>query len=196
MRVAVLVGEARDDSRCCGQAVYLPSLFRERRVRGAVRSREGRGRSLSGADHREVARCWAGLPLLVRLSEAWKELSSGEVGALLGTRSVKGISGRRCRERGTRCSRRASGWTRRQSGGRCAAGVSGRAGPRIRQAINVLEQERYLWTESGGRDDVPIEDARPEDPGPVLVLRALKSRGNVYRIDGGMAELPRTLASK
>ena len=38
-------------------------------------------------------------------------------------------------------------------------------GSRIRQAIHVLEQKRYLWTESGGRDDVPIEDARPEDPG-------------------------------
>ena len=70
MRAAVSVGDARGDSRCCGQAVYLPSLFRERRVRGAVRSREGRGRSLSGTDHREVARYWAGLPLLVRLSEA------------------------------------------------------------------------------------------------------------------------------
>ena len=41
MRVAVSVGDARDGSRCCGQAVYLPSLFRERRFRGAVRV-EGR----------------------------------------------------------------------------------------------------------------------------------------------------------
>ena len=38
-----------------------------------------------------MARYWAGLPLLVRLSEAGTELSSGDVGALLGTRSVKGI---------------------------------------------------------------------------------------------------------
>ena len=45
----------------------------------------------------------------------------------------------------------------------------------------------------GEREDVPIKDARQEDPGPVLVLRALKSRGNVYRIDGGMAELDEIL---
>ena len=42
-------------------------------------------------------------------------------------------------------------------------------------------------------DVVPIEDARSGDPGPVLVLGALKSRGNVYRIDGGMAELDEIL---
>ena len=186
MRVAVSVGDARDGSRCCGQAVYLPSLFRERRFRGAVRSREGRGRSLSGTDHREVARYWAGLPLLVRLSEAGTELSSGEVGALLGTRSVKGIGAALS---GTRDTLFAAGIRMDEAAIRRT--VRGRSvwtgGPRIRQAIHVLEQERYLWTESGGRDDVPIEDARPEDPGPVLVLRALKSRGNVYRIDGGMA---------
>ena len=46
---------------------------------------------MSGTNFREVARYWAGLPLLVKLLEAGTELSSGEVGALLGTRSVKGI---------------------------------------------------------------------------------------------------------
>ena len=192
MLVAVFVGDARDDSRCCGQAVYLPSLFRERRVRGAVRSREGRGRSLSGTDHREVARYWAGLPLLVRLSEAGTELSSGEIGALLGTRSVKGIGAALS---GTRDTLFAAGIRMDEAAIRRTA--RGRSvwtgGPRIRQAIHVLEQERYLWTESGGRDVVPIEDARSGDPGPVLVLRALKSRGNVYRIDGGMAELDEIL---
>ena len=59
--------------------------------------------------------------------------------------------------------------------------------------MHVLEQERYRWMRSDERDDVPIEDARPGYPGPVLVLRALKSRGNVYRIDGGMAELDEIL---
>ena len=34
-----------------------------------------------------------------------------------------------------------------------------------------------------------VEEAPPEHPGPVLVLRALKSRGTVYRIGGAMAEL-------
>ena len=192
MRVAVSVGDARDDSCCCGQAVYLPSLFRERRVRGAVRSREGRGRSLNGTNHREVARYWAGLPLLVRLSEAGTELSSGEVGALLRTRSVKGIGAALS---GTRDTLFAAGIRMDEAAIRRT--VRGRSvwtgGPRSRQAIHVLEQERYLWTESGGRDVVPIEDARSGDPGPVLVLGALKSRGNVYRIDGGMAELDEIL---
>ena len=107
----------------------------------------------------------------------------GDIGAALsGTRDTLFAAGIRMDEAAIRRTVRGrSVWT---------------GGPRIRQAIHVLEQERYLWPESGGRDDVPIEDARPEDPGPVLVLRALKSRGNVYRIDGGMAELPRTLASK
>ena len=88
MQVAVSVGDARDDSRCCGQVVYLPSRFRERRARGAVRPSEGRGRVLSGTRDREVARYWAGLSLLARLSEVGTELLSGEAGAFLGTRSV------------------------------------------------------------------------------------------------------------
>ena len=173
---------------------------------------------MSGTDHREVERYWAGLPLLVRLSEAGPELSSvrtgetpsgthrcgevgallgtrsvsGEVGALLGTRSVKGIGAALS---GTRDTLFAAGIRMDEAAIRRT--VRGRSvwtgGPRIRQAIHVLEQERYLWTEGGGRDVVPIEDARSGDPGPVLVLRALKSRGNVYRIDGGMAELDEIL---
>ena len=143
---------------------------------------------LSGTHDREVARYWAGLPLLARLSETGTELSSAEVGALLGTRSVKGIGAALS---GTRDTLFAAGIRLDE------AAVRGRsiwtAGPRIRQAIHVLEQERYRWTDSNERDDVPIKDARPEDPGPVLVLRALKSRGTVYRIDGGMAELDEIL---
>ena len=139
-----------------------------------------------------MARYWAGLPLLARLSEAGTELSSGEVGALLGTRSVKGIGAALS---GTRDTLFAAGIRMDEAAIRRT--VRGRSvwtgGPRIRQAIHVLEQERYLWTESGGRDVVPIEDARSGDPGPVLVLGALKSRGNVYRIDGGMAELDEIL---
>ena len=169
------------------QAVYLPFLFQERRVLGAVRSREGRGRSLSGTDDREVARYWAGLPLLARLSEAGTALSSAEVGALLGTRNVKGIGAALS---GTRDTLFAAGIRMDEAAIRRT--VRGRSvwtgGPRIRQAMHVLEQERYRWTDSDGRDDVPIEDARPGDPGPVLVLRALKSRGTVYRIDGGTAK--------
>ena len=157
-----------------------------------MRSREGRERSLSGTNDRDVARYWAGLPLLVRLSEAGTELSSGEVGAVLGTRSVKGIGAALS---GTRDTLFAAGIRMDEAAIRRT--VRGRSvwtdGPRIRQAMHVLEQERYRWTDSNERDDVSIEDARPEDPGPVLVLRALKSRGNVYRIDGGMEEVDETL---
>ena len=59
--------------------------------------------------------------------------------------------------------------------------------------MHVLEQERYRWTVGGGRNDLAIENAGAGETGPVLVLRALKSRGNVYRIDGGMAELDEML---
>ena len=182
----------RETIRDVADRLYICLQIWERRVRGAVRSREGRGRSLSGTHDREVARYWAGLRLLVRLSEAGTELSSGEVGALLGTRSVKGIGAALS---GTRDTLFAAGIRMDEAAIRRT--VRGRSvwtgGPRIRQAIHVLEQERYLWTESGGRDVVPFEGARPDEPGPVLVLRALKSRGNVYRIDSGMAELDEIL---
>ena len=134
-----------------------------------------------------MARYWAGLPLLARLSEAGTALSSAEVGALLGTRNVKGIGAALS---GTRDTLFAAGIRMDEAAIRRT--VRGRSvwtgGPRIRQVMHVLEQERYRWTDSDGRDDVPIEDARPGDPGPVLVLRALKSRGTVYRIDGGTAK--------
>ena len=166
-------------------------------ISGALSSRCGavgasRGRSLSGTHDREVARYWAGFPLLARLSEAGTELSSMEVAALLGTRNVKGIGAALS---GTRNTLSAAGIRMDEAAIRRT--VRGRSvwtgGPRIRQAMHVLEQERYRWTDGDGREDVPIEDARQEDAGPVLVLRALKSRGNVYRIDGGMAELDEIL---
>ena len=147
---------------------------------------------MSGTHDREVAKYWAGLPLLARLSEAGTELSSMEVGALLGTRSVKGIGAGLSRTRDT-----LSAAGIRMDEAAIRRTVRGRSvwtgGSRICQAMHVLEQERYRWTGGDGREDVPIEDARPEDPGPVLVLRALKSRGNVYRIDGGMAGLDEIL---
>ena len=115
-----------------------------------------------------------------------------EVGALLGTRSVKGIGAALS---GTRDTLSAAGIRMDEAAIRRT--VRGRSvwtgGPRIRQEMHVLEQERYRWTGGDGREDVPIEDARPEDPGPVLVLRAPKSRGNIYRIDGGMAGLDEIL---
>ena len=130
--------------------------------------------------------------MLARLSETGTELSSVEVGALLGTRSVKGLGAALS---GTRDTLFGAGIRMDEAAARRT--VRGRSvwtrGPRIRQAMHVLEQERYRWTDSDGRDDVPIEDTRPDERGPVLVLRVLKSRGNAYRIDGGMAELDEIL---
>ncbi len=147
---------------------------------------------MSGTRDREVARYWGGLSLLVRLSQAGTELSSEEVGALLGTRNVKGIGAALS---GTRGTLRGAGIRMEEAAIRRT--VRGRSvwtgGPRIRQAMHVLEQERYRWTIGSVRNDSPIEKVRPGETGPVLVLRALKSRGNVYRIDGGMTELDEIL---
>ena len=147
---------------------------------------------MSGTSDREVARYWAGLSLLVRLSQAGTELSSEEVGALLATRSVKGIGAALS---GTRGTLGAAGIRLEEAAVRRT--VRGRSiwtgGPRIRQAMHVLEQERYRWTAGGGRNDLALENVRAGETGRVLVLRALKSRGNVYRIDGGMAELDEIL---
>jgi len=137
-----------------------------------------------------VERYWAGLSVLDRLAEPGAELSSGEVGALLGTKSVKGIGAALSGSRNTLFGagiRMEEAAVRRAVGGRSVW----TAGQRIRQAIHVLEQERYRWRSSGGRDAVPLEEVRSGEP--ALVLRALKSRGNVYRIDGGMAELDEIL---
>ena len=139
----------------------------------------------------DVARYWAGLALLERLSETGAALTSEDVCVSLGTRSVKGIGAALS---GTRDSLDESGIRldeavrRRQVRGR----TIWTAGPRIRQARHALEHVRRRWTRLERRerqDAVPLEAAPPGHPGPVLVLRALESRGDVYRIDGGMAEL-------
>ena len=63
------------------------------------------------------------------------------------------------------------------------------SGPRIREAMDVPIPVRYRWTDCDEREDAWIEDVQPGDPSPVLVIRSRKSRGNVCRIDGAMAEL-------
>ena len=126
----------------------------------------------------DVARYWAGLGLLERLSEIGAALTSEDVHASLGTRSVKGIGAALS---GTRDSLGESGIRldeavrRRQVRGR----TIWTAGPRIRQARHALEHVRRRWTRLERRerhDAVPLEDAPPGHSGPVLVLRAL-SRG-------------------
>ena len=54
---------------------------------------------------------WIGLDILERLSDGGTGLTSAEVAAILGARSVR-ASDKRCRERGTRCPRQASGLTK------------------------------------------------------------------------------------
>ena len=146
---------------------------------------------MSGMPDDDLARYWAGLSLLVRLEQGETDLSSEDVRAMLGTQSVKGIGAALS---GTRLTLRAAGIRMEEAAARRT--VRGRsvwtAGPRIRQAMHVLEQERYRWT-VGGRNGAAAGNVRPGETGPVLVLRALKCRGDVYRIDGGMAELDEVL---
>ena len=136
----------------------------------------------------DIARYWSGLAILERLSGTGTGLASEEVAAILGARSVKGIGSALS---GTRSSLSQAGIRLDEAVRRRA--VRGytvwTAGPRIRQAQHALEHARRMWTRRERRDPAPVEEVPPGHPGPVLVLRALKSRGDVYRIDGAMAEL-------
>lgn len=145
-----------------------------------------------GMDDLDLTGHWAGLSVFVRLVEEGTELSSPEVATLLQTRNVKGIGASLS---GTRRTLSAAGIRMEEAVVRRT--VRGRSvwkgGPRIRQAIHVLEQERYQWTGHRKKDGIPVEDALPGDQGPVLVLRALRSRGEAYKFIGGMAELDEVL---
>lgn len=140
----------------------------------------------------ELERDWAGLAVLERLSEAGAEISSEEIGVILGTKNVKGVGSALRQTRST-----LSGAGIRFDEAVSKRSVRGRtvwtAGPRIRQAMHVLEQERFRWTERGRRDAVPVVNVQPGYRGPVLVLRALRSREDVFRIAGGMPELDEIL---
>ena len=131
---------------------------------------------------------WIGLDILERLSDGGTGLTSAEVAAILGVRSVKGIGQALSRTRHSlsQAGIRFDEAVRRRI-------VSGRTewspGPRIRQARHVLEHTCRVWTGGQGLGGVPVEDVGLGYRGPVLVLRALISSGTVYRIDGGMAEL-------
>ena len=139
-----------------------------------------------------LAKDWAGLAIFERLSETGSALSSEEIGIMLGTRSVKGIGSalRQTRSTLSRAGIRFDETVIKRS-------VLGRTvwvgGPRIRQAVHVLEQERFRWTGKHQQTAVPIVGAHPGYSGPVLVLRALKSKEEVFRIDGGMPELDEVL---
>ena len=131
---------------------------------------------------------WAGLGILDRLSEPGTALTSEEVRDILGTRSVKGIGAALS---GTRRSLHQAGIRLDEAVSRKT--VRGRSvwtsGPRIRQARNVLEQTRRVWLKHTRPLRVPVEEAEPGHPGPVLVLRALLLKGGSYLVHGGMAGL-------
>ena len=147
----------------------------------------------SDKDKQHLAGYWRGLVIFDRLSESPPGLTSAEVAALLGTRSVKGI-GRSLSQ--TRESLALAGIRfdeavhRRLVRGRTAWF----AGPRIRQARQVLEHQRRFWL--ANQDGVPLEDVGSNHRGDVLVLRALTTNGTVYRFDGGMVELDENLDDK
>ena len=128
----------------------------------------------------DLTRCWAGLAILDRLSETRTGLTSEDVGTLLGTRSVKGIGSALS---GTRGSLEAAGI--RLDEAVCRRSVRGRTvwtrGLRTRQAKHALEHARRRWTRSKRQDGIPVEDVEAGYPGPVLVLRALRSRGRCTR---------------
>ena len=152
------------------------------------------GTAVNVNDRREgdISRYWAGLELLRHISETGATLTSEEVAALIGTQSVKGIGAALS---GTRFSLEQSGIrldeaVRRRTVRRLSQWTSG---PRIRQARHVLEKARRRWTKSGRHGELPVEEVAPGYEGPVLVLRALMSKGTVYRIDGGMTELDEIL---
>lgn len=140
----------------------------------------------------EFAGDWAGLAVLERLSKTGADVSSEEIGAILGTKNVKGIGSALRQTRNTldgagirfdetvsrRSVRRRTVWS---------------GGPRIRQAIHVLEQERFMWTSRGRHDSEPVANVQSDHTGPVLVLRALKLKENAFRIAGGMPELDEIL---
>ena len=154
-----------------------------------------RRRDMGGRRDHDFTTYWAGLGILDTLSEAGIGLTSEEVSAILGTRGAKGIGSALS---GTKYSLGEAGIRLDEAVRRRL--VNGRtiwtAGPRIRQARHALEHARRRWTRSEQPDGVPVKEAQPGHPGPVLVLRALRSGGTVYRIDGTMAALDAILKDK
>ena len=136
----------------------------------------------------DVSGYWAGLAVLERNCEAGAALTSEEVAAILGTRSVKGIGGALS---GTRLSLAQSSIRFDEAVGRRTVNRRSEwtAGPWIRQARHVLERRRREWTRCRRLGEAALKEVAPGYDGPVLVLRALKSRGTVYRTPGGMTEL-------
>ncbi len=135
-----------------------------------------------------LAKYWAGLGALERMVETGAALTTEELSAILGTKNVRGVGAALSSTR----------FTLRQSGIRFDEAVTKRSvrgrtlwspGPRIRQALHVLEQARYQFALKGTKYDVTLTDAEPGCAAAVLVLRTLASRSKTFRIDGGLEEL-------
>ena len=135
-----------------------------------------------------LAKYWAGLGVLERMLETGSALTTEELSAILGTKNSRGVGAALSSTR----------FTLKQSGIRFDEAVTKQKvrrrtlwsqGPRIRQAIHVLEQARYQFASKGSEYDVPLERAEPGCSAAVLVLRALASRSGNFRIDHGLDEL-------
>ena len=63
------------------------------------------------------------------------------------------------------------------------------AGPRIAQGRHVLGRARRRWLRNEREDGPAMVEGPPGHPGPVLVLRGLKSTGAAYRINGNLDHL-------
>ena len=140
----------------------------------------------------ELVRYWSGLAILERLLETGSELTSEQVGTILGTKNVKGIGS----------ALRQTKFTLSCSGIRLDEAVSKRSvhgrtiwvrGPRIEQAVHVLEQERYRWEKVARRDTLSVANSTSDSRSPVLVLRSLKLKKGVFRIVEGMQALDELL---
>lgn len=137
----------------------------------------------------EISRHWAGLAVLERLCESSEPVPSQEVARILRARSTKGVGSvlRPTRDTLVRAGIRFDeAVTRRTVRGRTVW----TAGKRIHQARHILEIERRRWlARTPGELEMLTDEPEPSYKGPVLVLRALKLSGGMFRVDGELAEL-------
>ncbi len=128
----------------------------------------------------EDLRFRGGLAVLERLAMPFASLESTEVARLLGAKGPKGIGSAFHSLRSTLENRGIAFHeaVRREPG---RAGSVWTAGPRIEQARHVAGLEWRLHEDPAAFwDGVPMETPGPAHVGPVLVLRALHSAGEIF----------------
>ena len=136
----------------------------------------------------ELAKFWAGLGALERMVETGSPLTTEELSAILGTKKVQGVGAALSSTRFT-LKRSGIGFDEAVTKKKVRGRTLWSPGPRIHQAIHVLEQARYEFAVRGTEYDVTLEDAELGCSAAVLVLRSLASRSETFRIDGGLEEL-------